>query len=63
MARTEGVDAYSVTRQTMGQTIIEYCRRVEVAAEESAVPVFVRARANDFRCGTNGKASAGLARW
>jgi len=56
MARTEGVDAYSVTRQTMGQTIIEYYRRIEVAVEGSTVPVFVRAQANDFRCGTNGKA-------
>jgi hypothetical protein len=56
MARTEGVDAYSVTRQTMGQTVTEYYRRVEVAVEDSTVPVFVRAQANDFRCGTNGKA-------
>lgn len=56
MARAEGVDAYSVTRRMMGQSITEYYRRVEVTVEGSTVPVFARARAEDFRCGTSGKA-------
>ena len=56
MTRAEGVDAYSVTRRMMGQSITEYYRRVEVAAEGGTVPVFARARAEDFRCSASGKA-------